>query len=89
MYKLTISSWGTGTELQGGHPGTVSTQTYSKTVITLNKPNPNFGKTHSAALYNRENTHVTPTSSGAYTKDGGLTWHIDEIAIPPWNPKCR
>lgn len=68
-------SWGTGTECDDGCTGTVSTQTYTNTVITLESADTTFGDTIASA--------GGATYSGLSSSNGGAIWKISKIVIPP------
>jgi hypothetical protein len=58
-----------------GRRGTVGTQYYQDTIITLAAPDPAFGGS------------IQPTGGATYTgvrnQDNGRMWKIDRITIPP------
>ena len=69
-----VSSYGTGTECDGGCTGTVAEQEYLNTVITLDAADPTFGNT------------IATAQGGSYTglssSEGGKVWTIASITIP-------
>ncbi|KAJ7129100.1 hypothetical protein C8R46DRAFT_1181561 [Mycena filopes] len=69
-----MKGWGTATECDDNCSGTIAAQTYTNTTITLDAPDPNFGKT------------LVPITGATFTgltsTGGGLVWQIASIHIP-------
>ncbi|KAF9269197.1 hypothetical protein L218DRAFT_1072827 [Marasmius fiardii PR-910] len=68
--------WGTGTECQKNCRGTISTQTYKNTKIVLSAADPNLKNTLGVGAGVRH--------TGLKTSDGGKTWQVSQITIPPY-----
>ncbi|KAL0576506.1 hypothetical protein V5O48_005481 [Marasmius crinis-equi] len=73
---LIQGGWGTGTECQQNCRGTISTQTYKNTKITLSVADPNFKNTLGVG--------AGVQHTGLQTADGGKTWTVTQITIPPY-----
>lgn len=69
-----FGSYGTGTECDDNCAGTIATQTYLNTVITLASADPTFGST----LVVSGGT----TYTGLASSEGGKIWTIASISIP-------
>lgn len=68
------------TEYQGGNVvGTVDTQHYWNTTLTLREAEPDLGRTY------RVTGGIKATKP--VTTDGGKTWTIEHVEIPPKTPK--
>jgi hypothetical protein len=80
---LTKDRMETGTEMQqqGRTVGTEDTQLYTNLTVTLRTAEPNFGKTFSV--------RAPATADRPTTKDGGKTWHINKIVLPPYKPGSK
>src|ERR1700761_8447036 len=63
------------TEMQFGNKGTVSTQLYTETVITLTAPDPTLGS--------RARKKGNAVISGLTSDQGGQVWKIARCEIPP------
>ena len=74
IHRTDWGSWGTGTECNGGCTGTVSAQTYSNTVITLENADTTFGKTIASS--------GGATYTGLSSSEGGKVWKITSINVP-------
>jgi hypothetical protein len=74
------NSWGTGTEVQSGHPGTVDTQYYVNTTIELASPDATFARTRRVT----GNGKSKAISTGVTTTDNKV-FHIAKITLPPWS----
>ncbi|KAL1296814.1 hypothetical protein AAFC00_004440 [Neodothiora populina] len=72
-----MTGWGTAVECQEC-TGTIDTQWFRNSTIVLDSPDPTFINTLSMS----DNAWSSPMT----TKDGGKTWTIDEINIPPQTP---
>ncbi|KAE9966197.1 hypothetical protein EG328_011435 [Venturia inaequalis] len=72
--------WGTGTEVQSGHPGTIATQYYENTIIELASPDPGFAKTHTITGKGASRAISTPVK----TTDNKV-FTIEKITLPPWS----
>ncbi|TLD38212.1 Sexual differentiation process protein isp4 [Venturia nashicola] len=75
-----LKGWGTGTEVQSGHPGTVDTQYYEQTIIELASPDPGFAKTHTITGTGKSKAISTPVK----TTDNKV-FTIEKITLPPWS----
>jgi hypothetical protein len=73
-------SWGTGTEVQSGHPGTVDTQYYVNTTIELASADPAFARTRRVTGSGKSKA----ISTGVTTTDNKV-FHIAKITLPPWS----
>ena len=69
-----MTGYGTGTECDDSCSGTIASQTYSNTVITLASADTTFGDTIA--------TSGGATYSGLTSSNDGQTWTIAEINIP-------
>lgn len=72
--------WGTGTEVQSGHPGTIDTQYYEQTIIELASPDPGFARTHTITGTGKSKAISTPVK----TTDNKV-FTIKKITLPPWS----
>ncbi|KAG7094100.1 hypothetical protein E1B28_007717 [Marasmius oreades] len=73
---LIQGGWGTGTECQSNCRGTISTQTYKNTKIILSRADPDFKNTLGVG--------GGVQHTGLTTPDGGKTWTVTQITIPPY-----
>jgi hypothetical protein len=64
------------TEYQGGAAPTADTQHYYNITLRLKEAEPGVGSKYTV-------TPKSVTATKPYTKDEGLTWHIDHIELPP------
>ena len=69
-----FGSYGTGTECDNDCSGTIATQTYLNTVITLASADPTFGSTLGVS--------GGTTYTGLASSEGGKIWTIESISIP-------
>jgi len=72
--KGKMTGWSTGTQMVGPR-GTVGTQYYQETIITLAAPDSGFGNMIRAV--------GGATFTPARNQDSGRLWKIDRIMIPP------
>ncbi|EIN05418.1 hypothetical protein PUNSTDRAFT_54827 [Punctularia strigosozonata HHB-11173 SS5] len=72
---LIQGGWGTGTECQEKCTGARSTQYYLNTSIVLSASDYTFPKTLGMG--------AGVVATDLYTPDGGITWKVDSISIPP------
>ncbi|KAK4629290.1 hypothetical protein CLAFUR4_08468 [Fulvia fulva] len=66
--------FGTAEECAATDCGTVPAHRCINTIITMDSPDPDYGKTQAQA--------PGVTTSGFGTSDGGKTWAVDRISIP-------
>ena len=62
--------------------GTGDYQIYSNLTIILKTPEPDFGRSFSTIAV----SGVDPRADRPHTADGGKTWTIRRVVIPPMNP---
>jgi hypothetical protein len=70
-----LTRWGTGTECDNSCSGTISTQTYKNTTITLASSDTAFGNTLGVS--------GGTTYSGLEVSADGTVWSIERINVPP------